>query len=159
MVVNSGGSAADYERAPRRFFIVDSHPAIRRSLACLIERRLDSHVLAEAASALEGLRRAQECRPEVAIVDVRLDQTDGVALMQRLADLSPNLRIVGYSFNDDCGTVSRFLAAGGHAFVSKHEPTEALIEAIDCALAGKLRVAFSESPMREDSQGEAETSA
>ena len=159
MLSESGGAAAGYERAPRRFLIVDSHAAIRRSLTCLIERRLDSHVVAEAASADEGLGKAQECRPDVAIIDVSLGQVDGVELTQKLAGLFPNLRIVGYSFADDCGSVSRFLAAGGHGFVSKQEPTEALIGAIDLALAGKLLLAFSEPTAREDSQGEAEASA
>lgn len=159
MLSESGGIAAEDGRALRRFLIVDSHDPVRQSLSRLIERRPEWRLVGEAACAAEGLRLAQENRPHVAIVDLKLRGSDGIDLTQSLVAVLPDLRIVGYSFQDDGLSIARFLEAGGTGFVSKHEPPRAIVEAIEQALAGRIRVALREGSASEERCPESQSSA
>lgn len=142
MLDASGGHAAADGRALRRVLIVDSHEPVRRSLSRLVELRSDWLLVGATGCAAEALRLANERLPHVAIVDPAFGEGDATVLTQRLTTPSLGVRVVGYSFDDDRRSVSRLLEAGGHGFVSKHEPLAALVEAIERALTNPLRIAF-----------------
>jgi DNA-binding NarL/FixJ family response regulator len=120
--------------------IVEPFEPIRRSLSRLIERRPGWRVTGEVASAEAGMRLAYETCPDVAIVELRLGGADALEWISTLSVVAPDVRTLGYSLRDDGGSGARFVEAGGHGFVGKEESPQALLDAIEQALAGKVRV-------------------
>lgn len=68
-----------------RVLLVDDQPLIRSGFRALLDAEPDIEVVAEAADGLEGLARAVEHRPDVALVDVRMPVVDGIEVTRRIA--------------------------------------------------------------------------
>ena len=77
--------------------IVDDHAAVRAGLAALIGPEPDLRVVATAADAEAALARAEEHRPDVALIDFHLPGEDGLELCLRLDGVAPRPRRVLYS--------------------------------------------------------------
>jgi len=71
--------------------------------------------------------------PDVIIMDARMPIMDGIQATAVLRHDAPDIRVVILSLHDDVQTRSQARAAGAVAFVAKHEPTEALFDAIRAA--------------------------
>ena len=64
-----------------RILIVDDHPIVRKGLAELIDSQEDLTVCAQAEEALQALKLIREKHPDMAIVDISLEQTSGMELI------------------------------------------------------------------------------
>ena len=85
-----------------RVFLLDDHEVVRRGVADLLEAEPDLTVVGEAATAAEALARVPAVRPDVAVLDVRLPDGDGVTVCRELRSLFPDLRcLMLTSFADD----------------------------------------------------------
>ena len=72
-----------------RVFLLDDHDVVRRGLRDLLEAEDDIEVVGEADSAEQAIRRIAALRPDVAILDVRLPDGDGVEVCRRCARTTP----------------------------------------------------------------------
>jgi len=110
-----------------RIVVVDDHPAVRQGLAFMLASE-GIQVCAEASGRAEALARVGERRPDLAIVDLSLEEEDGLPL---IADLDRRgLPVLVYSMHNDAGRVSRAFAAGALGYVTKRELQGVLGEAI-----------------------------
>jgi DNA-binding NarL/FixJ family response regulator len=106
-------------RGPARVMVIDDHEIVRRGVVDVVDADPELTVVAEAATVAEALRRIPAARPDVAVVDLRLPDGDGVDLMERIRALLPEVRcIVLTSFEDD-DALEAALAAGARAFLLK----------------------------------------
>ncbi len=117
--------------------VVDDHEVVRRGLADIIEAVDSLTVAAEAGTAAEALRRALAVRPDVAVVDLRLPDGDGVTVVRRLAELSPHTRTVVLTSFDDEGALEAALAAGASAFLLKSIRGTEIAQAVAEVAAGR----------------------
>ena len=124
--------------APVRVLIVDDHPIVRKGCALLIGSQSGLVVCGEAASAAEAMTLAARTFPHLAIVDIRLQDSDGLELVKRLRAARPHTRLLVISALDEDVFSERVIDAGGHGYVSKGVTTETLIEAIRTVLRGEL---------------------
>jgi len=85
-VVNSGG--------PVRVMVVDDHPVFAQALALAIEATGDLACVGTALDIDEAADLADEFEPEVAVVDVQLDGTDGVTGTRRLLGQHPDMQVL-----------------------------------------------------------------
>ena len=67
------------ERAAIRVFLLDDHEVVRRGVQELLEAEADIVVVGEGSTAAEALARVPALRPDVAVLDVRLPDGDGVS--------------------------------------------------------------------------------
>jgi two-component system response regulator DevR len=117
-------------------FLVDDHEIVRRGVRELLEAEPDLEVVGEASSVEEALARIPAVRPQVAVLDVRLPDGNGVALCRELRDLQPDLACVMLtSFADDEALLDAVLA-GAAGYVLKDVRGNALIEGIRTVAAG-----------------------
>ena len=77
--------------ARRKVLFVEDEPALRTSYERFFAERYD---LAFAGTGAEGLRRLAEFHPEVLVLDLRLPDTDGIALLQNIRQTHPRLPVV-----------------------------------------------------------------
>ncbi|MDQ7844410.1 MAG: response regulator transcription factor [Armatimonadota bacterium] len=117
-----------------RLLVVENQPAIRRGLQMWLGLAPDLTVLDRAGDGLAALWHAAVNRPDVILVHLEsVDlNTRLIAAMRRAA---PESRVVVLSLHDDAPTRRRVLGAGAAAFVSMHEVTERLLQAIRQAAA------------------------
>lgn len=120
-----------------RVFLVDDHEIVRRGVADLIGSEPDLVVVGEAANASQALARIPALRPDVAVLDVRLPDGNGIELCRELLSANPELRcLMLTSFTDEQAMLDAILAGAG-GYVVKDIAGLQLISAIREVGAGK----------------------
>ncbi|OHV36559.1 MULTISPECIES: response regulator [Pseudofrankia] len=121
-----------------RLLIVDDQELIRIGLRLILEAQDDFEVVGEAADGQEALARAQELRPDVVLLDIRMPRMDGVETTARLTagGLTPPPRVLILTTFDLDEYVFGALRAGAAGFLLKDASRERLIEAIRVLNAG-----------------------
>ncbi|WP_136057010.1 response regulator transcription factor [Microbacterium sp. K24] len=119
-----------------RVFLVDDHEIVRRGIAQLIDAESDLSVIGEAGSFREAVRRIDATLPDVAVLDVRLPDGDGVTLCRDIRSLHPGIACLILTAYDDDDALRSAILAGASGYVLKDIRSGALIEAIRRAAAG-----------------------
>jgi two-component system, NarL family, response regulator DevR len=102
-----------------RVFLLDDHEVVRRGVRDLLEAAGDIEVVGEASTADEALRRVPAVRPEVAVLDVRLPDGNGIEVCRELRATHPEIRcLMLTSFNDDEALFDA-IVAGASGYVLK----------------------------------------
>jgi len=104
-----------------RVLVVDDHPMMRLALKRVLGDVADIEVVAEAADGAEALEQVGQCHPDVIIMDAVMGKMDGVEATRRLHEDSPEIAVLGLTFDD--GKFEELLAAGAKACVLKSELT------------------------------------
>ena len=113
-----------------RVFLLDDHEIVRRGLRELLESEDDLVVAGEAGTAEEALRRIPATSPDVAVLDVRLPDGDGVEVCREIRSRHPEIHcLMLTSFADDEALFSAILA-GAAGYVLKQVRGADLIDAI-----------------------------
>jgi len=77
-----------------RLLIADDHVLVREGLAATIGRQHDMLVVNQAANGREAVDLWKECRPDIALVDLRMPDGDGVTVIKEIRDLDTSARII-----------------------------------------------------------------
>jgi two-component system, NarL family, response regulator DevR len=125
-----------HEPAPVRVFVVDDHEMVRRGLRDLAQEYGGIEVVGEADRAATTLDGIADTRPDVALLDLRLPDLDGVELCREIRSTYPAVRcLIFTSYADDEALVNAILA-GASGYLLKLTQGEELIEAIRSVAAG-----------------------
>lgn len=104
---------------PIRVFLLDDHEVVRRGVRELLESEGDIAVVGEASTAAEAMARIPAVRPDVAVLDVRLPDGDGVTVCRELRSDFPDLAcLMLTSFADDEALFDAIMA-GAAGYVLK----------------------------------------
>lgn len=118
-------------------FLLDDHEIVRRGLAQLLALEPDVEVVGEAGTAAEALARIPECHPDVAILDVRLPDGDGVEVCRdvraRLTPAPACLMLTSYS---DDEALFGAVMAGAAGYLLKQVAGVDLVEAVRTVAGG-----------------------
>jgi DNA-binding NarL/FixJ family response regulator len=124
----------------RSVMLVDDHPIVRQGLAQLINQQPDLHVTVEAPNARGALDALDLEAPDIAIVDISLDDRSGIELIKDLRAKNPNVAILALSMHDESLYAERALRAGAKGYIMKQEATEQVMNAIRRVLDGQIYV-------------------
>ncbi|MBU8823390.1 hypoxia response regulator transcription factor DosR/DevR [Mycolicibacterium goodii] len=120
-----------------RVFLVDDHEVVRRGLIDLLSADPELDVIGEADSVAQALARIPAVAPDVAVLDVRLPDGNGIELCRDLLSHMPNLRcLMLTSFTSDEAMLDAILA-GASGYVVKDIKGMELAQAIKDVGAGK----------------------
>ena len=115
---------------PTRVFLLDDHEIVRRGLRELVEGEDDLVIVGEAATAEEALTRIPATSPNVALLDVRLPDGDGVEVCREIRSRHPEVHcLMLTSYADDDALFSAILA-GAAGYVLKQVHGTDLLDAI-----------------------------
>ncbi|MEV4440895.1 response regulator transcription factor [Streptomyces sp. NPDC049577] len=123
---------------PIRVLLVDDHQVVRRGLRTFLEVQDDIEVVGEAADGSEGVDRAEELRPDVVLMDVKMPGTDGIEALRRLRELANPARVLIVTSFTEQRTVVPALRAGAAGYLYKDVDPEALARAIRSVHAGHV---------------------
>lgn len=126
------------ETSQTRIMIVDDHELMRFGLKELMAGQPDLTVCGEASDHQEALREFERTAPDLLIVDVSLKTSNGLELVKTIKAKRPGIRIIVLSMFDENLYAERALRAGAVAFVSKQQPSHAILDAIRAVLAGEI---------------------
>ncbi len=119
-----------------RVFLLDDHELVRRGVRELLEGEGDLEVVGEASTAAEALARVPAVRPQVAVLDVRLPDGDGVEVCRELRSQFPDLAcLMLTSFSDDEALLGAVMA-GAAGYVLKDIRGGDLVGAVRTVAAG-----------------------
>jgi DNA-binding NarL/FixJ family response regulator len=121
-----------------KVLLVDDHQVVRRGLRTFLEIQDDIEVVGEAADGAEGVARAEELRPEVVLMDVRMPGMDGVDALRKLRELDNPARVLVVTSFTEQRTVVPALRAGAAGYVYKDVDPDALAAAIRSVHAGHI---------------------
>ena len=113
-----------------RVFLLDDHEVVRRGVRELLESEADLEVVGEAGTAEEALRRIPATHPDVAVLDVRLPDGDGVEVCREIRSAHPETAcLMLTSFADDEALFSAIMA-GASGYVLKQVRGTDLIDGV-----------------------------
>jgi len=119
-----------------RVFLLDDHEIVRQGIAALLEVQPDMEVVGEASTAAEALARVPAVRPDVAILDVRLPDDDGVHVCRELRQRVPEVSCLMLTSYADDEALFESVLAGAAGYVLKEVRGGDLVQAIRTVAAG-----------------------
>ncbi|MFC8511311.1 response regulator [Streptomyces sp. NPDC057411] len=121
-----------------RVLLVDDHQVVRRGLRTFLEVQDDIEVVGEASDGAEGVAAAEQLRPDVVLMDVKMPGTDGIEALKRLRELANPARVLIVTSFTEQRTVVPALRAGARGYVYKDIDPDALAGAIRSVHAGHV---------------------
>lgn len=119
-------------------FLVDDHPAMRQGLKELIDQEADLRVCGEAGDIPSALAGIQKTKPDIAIVDLTLKESNGLDLVKDLKIRFVVLPVLVLSMHNEVLYAERSIRAGARGYIMKEATTENIIEAIHRVLDGDI---------------------
>ncbi|MDT0405048.1 MULTISPECIES: response regulator [Streptomyces] len=122
---------------PIRVFLLDDHEVVRRGVHDLLDDEPDITVVGEAANVEQALVRVPALRPQVAVLDVRLPDGDGVTVCRELRSQLPDLACLMLTSFDDEEALLDSIMAGASGYVLKQIQGSDLVSAVRTVAAGQ----------------------
>jgi two-component system, NarL family, response regulator DevR len=120
-----------------RVFLLDDHEIVRRGVKELLEADGDLEVVGEGGTAAEALARIPPTRPDVAVLDVRLPDGDGVQVCREIRSAHPEIQcLMLTSFADD-EALFQAIVAGASGYVLKQIKGADVVEAVRAVASGR----------------------
>ncbi len=121
-----------------RVLIVDDHPITCKGIRDLLEPAVGISVVGEAHTGAEALKKIDELKPRVVLLDMRLPDMNGVEIIKRAYKAGTNARILGLSSYNDREFISELLTYGASGYLLKDEVPEEIVEAVRGVAQGEV---------------------
>jgi DNA-binding NarL/FixJ family response regulator len=145
-----------------RVVVADDFPLVREGVVRALNSDPGIEVIAQAENGNDALKVAEELRPDVMILDLRMPDLGGLAVLDKLRTSRPEIRIIVMTASEQASTLLDAIAAGAAGYLSKRSTGEELRQAvitahgggsvITPALASHLLKEYSSSARGEQSQ-------
>ena len=123
--------------ARTQVLVADDHPVFREGLARAIRERPELELVAEAGDGRAALAAIGEHIPDVAVLDLKMPELDGTAVVEALVRDGSPVRVVLLSAFHDSATVFRALEAGAAAYLTKDASRAAICDAVSAVARGE----------------------
>ena len=140
MMTGTSNAGMTTEKWRISVFILDDHEVFRRGLRGLLAAETDIDVVGEAGTVATALQRLPVIRPDVAVLDVRLPDGDGMTVCREIRSALPEtVCLMLTAYTDDQALLSAILA-GAQGYLLKRSCGSALISAVRTVAAGHSMV-------------------
>jgi DNA-binding NarL/FixJ family response regulator len=117
--------------------IADDHEIVRRGLRTLIQEQPGWRVVAEATDGRDAVAKADEFKPNVAILDIAMPSLNGLDATTQIVKLSPHTKVLILSIHESDQLIHKLLNAGACGYVLKADAGHDLITAVKALLSNK----------------------
>ncbi|MEU3772437.1 response regulator transcription factor [Streptomyces sp. NPDC032472] len=136
-MTDSGAGGPIPAEEPISVFLLDDHEVVRRGVHDLLEAEPGIRVVGEASTAEQALARIPALRPRVAVLDVRLQDGDGVSVCRELRSRMPGLACLMLTSFDDEEALLDAIMAGASGYVLKQISGTDLVTAVRTVASGQ----------------------
>ena len=119
-----------------RILLVDDHEVVRLGLKALLSRYPQFEVVAEASQAEEALSRAQQYKPDVVIMDIRLPGKSGIEATRDITSALPDIDVLMLTSYAEDELLFDAIRAGASGYVLKQIGSDDLIRALEAVGRG-----------------------
>jgi DNA-binding NarL/FixJ family response regulator len=119
-----------------RILIADDHDIVRAGLRAILEGS-DVRVIAEASGGNEAFKLVKKHRPDLALIDVRMPQGDGLSCLALIKHDLPEMPVLMLSSQDNPTYKARALALGASGYLLKSAPITQIVHGIRAAASGE----------------------
>jgi two-component system response regulator NreC len=123
-----------------RILVADDHGVLRAGLCALLNSEAGLEVVGEAADGHEVLRRVEELRPDVVLLDISMPGLDGIEVTRRLKKVAPGVRVLILTIHTDRDILQEAIRAGASGYVVKMGAAADLINAIHTVAQGDVYI-------------------
>ncbi len=114
-----------------RILVADDHEVVRRGLCALLEGQREWKVCGEAADGREAVEKAQDLKPDVAIIDIGMPTLNGLEATRQILKSNPRIKVLVLTLHDSDQVVREVLNAGARGFLLKSDAARELISAVE----------------------------
>ncbi|MEB3103127.1 response regulator [Ferviditalea candida] len=125
------------ENQPIKVLLVDDHEMVRIGLAAVLSTEDGLEVVGEAGGGMEGIRLAQEYKPDVVLMDLVMDGMDGIETTRRLLQIHPECKVIVLTSYLDDEKMYPVLEAGAFSYLLKTSRASEITQAIYAAARGQ----------------------
>jgi len=122
---------------PIRVFLLDDHELVRRGIRDLLEQEPDVQVVGEADTAQDAKARIPALRPDVAILDARLPDGNGIDVCRDIRSVDPSIRALILTSYDDDEALFAAIMAGAAGYLLKQVRGTDLVNAVRLVAGGQ----------------------
>ena len=120
-----------------RVLCVDDHPLVRKGIAAILASEPDMQMVAEAGSGQEAVEAFRLHRPDVTLMDLRMQGTDGIGATKQIREIDPAAKIIALTSYDGDQEIYRSLEAGVRGYILKETVHTEIASAIRLVQSGK----------------------
>ncbi len=120
--------------------LVDDHPVVREGLRTMLSTAPDIEVVAEAGDGLEALEKANEHRPQVVLMDIRMPNLDGIEATRRIKSQLPSTSVIVLTIYDNEAYIVDAVRAGAGGYLLKDASKDLLIHTIRAVNSGGMLI-------------------
>ena len=117
--------------------IVDDHVIMRDGLRQLLEVESDMEVLGEADNGREAVKLALEKKPDIVIMDVAMQDMNGIEATRQIKNENPNIKVIALSMHSERQIVVGIFRAGASGYLLKDSSSMELVEAVRTVYRGR----------------------
>ena len=118
--------------------IADDHSLVRQGVARFLDASDGISVVGEASTGTEILRLVQEGRPEVALLDIRMPEMDGLEAARAIREAVPDTGVIMLTAYNDRHFVVEAVRAGARGYVLKSRDADTLVQTIRLVAEGNM---------------------
>ncbi|MCP3926275.1 MAG: response regulator transcription factor [Desulfobacterales bacterium] len=122
----------------KNILIIDDHPLFREGLKSIVERDSRFKVVGEAGTGKQGLRMAEQLKPDLAVVDISLPDLNGIQVTTEMQSRFPKTKIMIVSMHSKIDYIAEGFQAGATGYVAKDSASDRLIQGIESVLKGEF---------------------
>jgi DNA-binding NarL/FixJ family response regulator len=117
--------------------VADDQELYRRGVEVVLSTEEDISMVAEASDGAEAVQRAEECAPDVILMDIRMPKLDGIEAARRIKELVPTTRIIMLTVSDEDTHLYDAIKAGANGYLLKDLAIEEVPQSIRRVYAGE----------------------
>lgn len=122
---------------PIRVLVADDHAVVRDGLRFILEAQGDITIVGDAASGRDAVRRAQELRPDVVLMDIAMPELNGIEATEQIQQISPNIQVIILSMHSSSEHIFRAFQAGARGYLLKESAGMEVASAVRAVYAGR----------------------
>jgi two-component system, NarL family, response regulator DevR len=134
---DTGPLRPDAAQSRIRVFLLEDHEVMRQGLRMVLSAEPDIEVVGDAGTVASALVRLAAVRPDVAILDVRLPDGDGISACRDIRSMLPDVACLMFTAFEDDQALLGAVMAGAAGYVLKGTPVRDVVEAVRVVATGK----------------------
>ena len=123
--------------------VADDYEPLRRFVSSTLKKLPQLQLVGEASDGLAALRKAQELKPEIMLLDIRLPELNGFEVARRVREHIPPLKIIFFSEDRSFDVAGDALRLGAYGYIVKSDAGRDLVPALEAVLRGEQFVSSS----------------